>query len=232
MITLENISKDFPTTACLRNVNLTVEDGEFLCIMGPSGSGKTTLLNIIGALEPPTEGRCIINGTDIYAMTDSARTMYRREHLGFIFQAFNLIDEMTVFENVELPLKLKGLPANERRSRVKDMLARLGISHRAKMYPNELSGGQQQRVAIARAVISFYSPASDFLTNRDTRGKSLILADEPTGNLDSKQGNEVMHLLTELHRETGATIVMVTHNHRDADYADRIVELFDGRVIK
>ena len=229
MITLENISKDFPTTACLRNVNLTVEDGEFLCIMGPSGSGKTTLLNIVGALEPPTEGRCIINGTDIYAMTDGERTKYRREHLGFVFQSFNLIDEMTVFENVELPLKLKGLPANERRSRVKDMLARLGISHRAKMYPNELSGGQQQRVSIARAVIGFYSPAS---TQKEGRGGALILADEPTGNLDSKQGNEVMQLLSELHKEIGATIVMVTHNHRDADYADRIVELFDGRVIK
>lgn len=229
MITLENISKDFPTTACLRNVNLTVEDGEFLCIMGPSGSGKTTLLNIVGALEPPTEGRCIINGTDIYAMTDGERTKYRREHLGFVFQSFNLMDEMTVFENVELPLKLKGLPANERRSRVKDMLARLGISHRAKMYPNELSGGQQQRVSIARAVIGFYSPAN---TQKEGRGGALILADEPTGNLDSKQGNEVMQLLSELHKEIGATIVMVTHNHRDADYADRIVELFDGRVIK
>lgn len=216
MITLENISKSFPTTVCLRNVNLTVDDGEFLCIMGPSGSGKTTLLNIIGALETPTEGRCIIDNTDIYAMTDGARTRYRRERLGFIFQAFNLIDEMTVFQNVELPLKLQGYPANERRTKVKNILARLAISHRAQMYPNQLSGGQQQRVAIARAVIA---------------APKLILADEPTGNLDSGQGSEVMNLLSELHRELGTTIVMVTHSRRDADYADRTVELLDGRII-
>ncbi len=215
MIRLENISKDFPTTVCLRNVNLTVADGEFLCIMGPSGSGKTTLLNVMGALEPPTEGKCVVGGSDIYAMSEGERTRFRRRHLGFIFQAFNLIDELTVFENVELPLKLRGYPANERRERVKAILARLGVSHRADMYPNQLSGGQQQRVAIARAVVA---------------KPRLILADEPTGNLDSKQGSEVMALLSELHRELGATVVMVTHNRRDADYADRIVELFDGRV--
>lgn len=216
MIKLQNISKSFPNTDCLRNVNLEVADGEFVCIMGPSGSGKTTLLNIIGLLDAPNEGNCMIDGKDVYKLTDKERTIYRREHLGFIFQAYNLIDEMTIGENVELPLKLLGLPRNMYKSKTRDILRELGISHRLNMYPAEISGGQQQRAAIARAVIAH---------------PKLILADEPTGNLDSKQGQEVMELLCKLHKQLGITIIMVTHNRRDADYADRIVELFDGRIV-
>lgn len=216
MIKLQNISKSFPNTDCLRNVNLEVADGEFVCIMGPSGSGKTTLLNIIGLLDEPNEGNCMIDGKDVYKLTDKERTIYRREHLGFIFQAYNLIDEMTIGENVELPLKLLGMPRNMYKSKTRDILRELGISHRLNMYPAEISGGQQQRAAIARAVIAH---------------PKLILADEPTGNLDSKQGQEVMELLCKLHKQLGITIIMVTHNRRDADYADRIVELFDGRIV-
>lgn len=216
MIKLQNISKSFPNTDCLRNVNLEVADGEFVCIMGPSGSGKTTLLNIIGLLDAPNEGNCMIDGKDVYKLTDKERTIYRREHLGFIFQAYNLIDEMTIGENVELPLKLLGMPRNLYKSKTRDILRELGISHRLNMYPAEISGGQQQRAAIARAVIAH---------------PKLILADEPTGNLDSKQGQEVMELLCKLHKQLGITIIMVTHNRRDADYADRIVELFDGRIV-
>lgn len=216
MIKLQNISKSFPNTDCLRNINLEVADGEFVCIMGPSGSGKTTLLNIIGLLDAPNEGNCMIDGKDVYKLTDKERTIYRREHLGFIFQAYNLIDEMTIGENVELPLKLLGMPRNMYKSKTRDILRELGISHRLNMYPAEISGGQQQRAAIARAVIAH---------------PKLILADEPTGNLDSKQGQEVMELLCKLHKQLGITIIMVTHNRRDADYADRIVELFDGRIV-
>lgn len=216
MIKLQNISKSFPNTDCLRNVNLEVADGEFVCIMGPSGSGKTTLLNIIGLLDAPNEGNCMIDGKDVYKLTDKERTIYRREHLGFIFQAYNLIDEMSIGENVELPLKLLGMPRNMYKSKTRDILRELGISHRLNMYPAEISGGQQQRAAIARAVIAH---------------PKLILADEPTGNLDSKQGQEVMELLCKLHKQLGITIIMVTHNRRDADYADRIVELFDGRIV-
>ncbi len=216
MIKLQNISKSFPNTDCLRNVNLEVADGEFVCIMGPSGSGKTTLLNIIGLLDAPNEGNCMIDGKDVYKLTDKERTIYRREHLGFIFQAYNLIDEMTIGENVELPLKLLGMPRNMYKSKTRDILRELGISHRLNMYPAEISGGQQQRAAIARAIIAH---------------PKLILADEPTGNLDSKQGQEVMELLCKLHKQLGITIIMVTHNRRDADYADRIVELFDGRIV-
>lgn len=186
MIKLQNISKSFPNTDCLRNVNLEVADGEFVCIMGPSGSGKTTLLNIIGLLDAPNEGNCMIDGKDVYKLTDKERTIYRREHLGFIFQAYNLIDEMTIGENVELPLKLLGMPRNMYKSKTRDILRELGISHRLNMYPSEISGGQQQRAAIARAVIAH---------------PKLILADEPTGNLDSKQGQEVMELLCKLHKQ-------------------------------
>lgn len=217
MIKLENIRKSFPNTECLRDINLEVADGEFLCIMGPSGSGKTTLLNTIGLLEPPTEGRCYIDGKDVYSMkNDDESTIFRGNNIAFIFQSFNLIDDMTMFENVELPLKILQYPKNERKELVTNILRRLEISHRAKNYPSELSGGQQQRVAIARAVIA---------------KPKIILADEPTGNLESQQGQEVMRLLTELHDTLRCTIVMVTHNRRDADYADRIIELLDGRVV-
>lgn len=217
MIQLENVTKSFPHTVSLRDVCLDIPDGEFLCIMGPSGSGKTTLLNIVGLLDVPTEGRCLMDGVDMYALSESQRTTMRRRHLGFVFQSFNLIDELTVWENVELPLKLLGYSRAERRPRVEELLRRLGISHRMLMYPAELSGGQQQRVALARAVVS---------------RPRLILADEPTGNLDSKQGQEVMRLLTDLHHDLRCTIVMVTHNHRDAAYAERVVELLDGRIVK
>lgn len=219
MIRLENIHKVFESasvkTVSLQNICLDIKKGEFVSIMGPSGSGKTTLLNIIGLLDAPTEGRMLLDDVDVYKLTESERTQMRRHHLGFVFQAFNLIDELTVFQNVELPLKLQGVPLIERRVKVRDMLRRLGISHRADMYPMELSGGQQQRTAIARAVIG---------------NPKLILADEPTGNLDSSQGQEVMNLLTELHDTMDTTIVMVTHNHRDAAYADRTIELLDGRI--
>ncbi|MBO4663383.1 MAG: ABC transporter ATP-binding protein [Bacteroidaceae bacterium] len=220
MIKLDNIRKVFHSktseTVSLQDICLEVKQGEFVAIMGPSGSGKTTLLNILGLIDRPTEGKYILDGEDTEKMTDYQMTIFRRKRLGFIFQAFNLIDELTVYENVELPLKLLNYPANERQILVMEALRRMEVSHRAQNYPNELSGGQQQRVAFARAIIS---------------KPKLILADEPTGNLDSKNGLEAMQILSDLHKE-GATIVMVTHNQRDAAYADRVINLFDGRVIE
>ena len=220
MIKLDNIRKVFHSktseTVSLQDICLEVKVGEFVAIMGPSGSGKTTLLNILGLIDRPTEGKYILDGEDTEKMTDYQMTIFRRKRLGFIFQAFNLIDELTVYENVELPLKLLNYPANERQILVMEALRRMEVSHRAENYPNELSGGQQQRVAFARAIIA---------------NPKLILADEPTGNLDSKNGQEVMQILSDLH-SGGATIVMVTHNQRDASYADRVINLFDGRIIE
>ena len=219
MIKLDNIKKVFRTddveTWALQNVSLEVKEGEFVAIMGPSGCGKSTLLNILGLIDNPTEGTYLLNGTDVSRMQENERTELRKGTIGFVFQSFNLIEELNVVENIELPLLYMGIPRSERRRRVQEIMERVGIAHRAKHFPCQLSGGQQQRVAIARAVIP--SP-------------KIILADEPTGNLDSRNGREVMDLLAELHRE-GTTIIMVTHSQHDANYADRIVNLFDGEVV-
>ena len=219
MIKTDCISKVFRTeeveTHALVNVSLEVKKGEFVAVMGPSGCGKSTLLNILGLLDRPTNGQYFLDGKDMSALTEKERNVFRRGMLGFVFQSFNLIDELTVEENIELPLLYMKVPAAERKRRITDAMARMGITHRAKHFPSQLSGGQQQRVAIARAVVM---------------QPKIILADEPTGNLDSKNGLEVMGLLRELHRE-GTTIVMVTHSARDAAYSDRIVNLFDGCVV-
>ena len=219
MITLKNISKVFQTeeveTWALQNVSLQVKKGEFVAIMGPSGCGKSTLLNILGLLDNPTEGTYLLDGTDVSRMQEDERTELRKGKLGFVFQSFNLIDELTVQENIELPLLYMNVPKKERRQKVKEVVERVAMSHRAGHFPAQLSGGQQQRVAIARAVIS---------------RPHIILADEPTGNLDSKHGKEVMELLKELHRE-GTTIIMVTHSLHDANYAERIINLVDGEIV-
>lgn len=219
MIKIENVSKSFRTeeveTFALRGVSLDVNKGEFVAIMGPSGCGKSTLLNILGLLDNPSDGKYILDGTDVSSLKEKQRTGLRKGKIGFVFQNFNLIDELTVEENVELPLRYLNVSASERKTRVKEVLERMGISHRAKHFPQQLSGGQQQRAAIARAVIA---------------RPELILADEPTGNLDSKNGQEVMDLLTELNRE-GTTIVMVTHSRHDAAYTNRVINLFDGKIV-
>lgn len=219
MIQIENLGKTFRTeeveTIALQDIDLHVKKGEFVAIMGPSGCGKSTLLNIIGLLDNPSQGHYLLNGKEVTTLRENERTDLRKGVIGFVFQSFNLIDELTVSENVELPLTYMNIPKKERKQRVEAMLERMKMSHRANHFPQQLSGGQQQRVAIARAVI--------------TRPQ-LILADEPTGNLDSKNGTEVMNLLTELHRE-GTTIIMVTHSEHDAAFAGRIVKLFDGKII-
>ena len=219
MIRIENLSKVFRTeeveTTALNNVSLNVKKGEFVAIMGPSGCGKSTLLNIIGLLNNPTEGNYYFNGQEVGHLKEKQRTQVRKGNIGFVFQSFNLIDELNVYENVELPLIYLKKKASEKKNLINQMLDRMNISHRAKHFPQQLSGGQQQRVAIARAVVA---------------GPQLILADEPTGNLDSKNGAEVMNLLTELNQE-GTTIIMVTHSQHDASYAHRIINLFDGQVI-
>ena len=219
MIRTENLTRIFRTeeveTIALNGVNIEVEDGEFIAIMGPSGCGKSTLLNILGLLDSPTEGKYWLNNEEVGHLKERERTTYRKGRIGFVFQNFNLIDELTVEENVDLQLKYLGVRKAERKERVLEILRKVKLSHRAKHYPHQLSGGQQQRVAIARAVV----------------GKpSIILADEPTGNLDSKNGMEVMQLLSELNEE-GTTIVMVTHSKHDATYASRIINLFDGQVV-
>ena len=219
MIKIENIKKVFRTedveTWALREVSLEVKAGEFVAIMGASGCGKSTLLNILGLLSSPSEGTYMLDGKDVSTLSESDRIKLRKGALGFVFQSFNLIDELNVSENIELPLLYMGVSAKERKEAVKAVIDRVAMGHRAKHFPAQLSGGQQQRVAIARAVIS---------------NPKLILADEPTGNLDSKNGREVMELLKELHRE-GTTIVMVTHSQRDASYADRTINLFDGQIV-
>ena len=219
MIKTINLQKIFKTeeveTWALNNVSIEVKQGEFVAIMGPSGCGKSTLLNILGLLDNPTGGEYYLNGTEVSKYTESQRTSLRKGVIGFVFQSFNLIDELNVYENVELPLTYLGLKSSERRRMVEDILKRMNISHRAKHFPQQLSGGQQQRVAIARAVVT---------------NPKLILADEPTGNLDSKNGAEVMNLLTELNKE-GTTIIMVTHSQHDASFAHRTIHLFDGSVV-
>ena len=219
MIRTENLTRIFRTeeieTIALNGVNIDVKNGEFVAIMGPSGCGKSTLLNILGLLDTPTEGKYWLGDEEVGHLTERERTAYRKGRIGFVFQNFNLIDELTVEENIDLQLKYLGIGKAERKERVLDILRKVKLSHRAKHYPHQLSGGQQQRVAIARAVV----------------GKpSIILADEPTGNLDSKNGMEVMQLLSELNEE-GTTIVMVTHSKHDATYASRIINLFDGQVV-
>ena len=219
MIRTENLTRIFRTeeieTIALNGVNINVKDGEFVAIMGPSGCGKSTLLNILGLLDTPTEGKYWLGDEEVGHLKERERTAYRKGRIGFVFQNFNLIDELTVEENIDLQLKYLGIGKAERKERVLEILRKVKLSHRAKHYPHQLSGGQQQRVAIARAVV----------------GKpSIILADEPTGNLDSKNGMEVMQLLSELNEE-GTTIVMVTHSKHDATYASRIINLFDGQVV-
>ena len=220
MIKVENLSKSFRTeeveTIALNGVSFEVKDGEFVAIMGPSGCVKSTLLNILGLLDNPTGGKYWLDGNEVSALKEKDRTDVRKGQIGFVFQSFNLIDELNVEENIELPLTYLNIPAKERKQRVQEIMKRMAISHRAKHFPHQLSGGQQQRVAIARAVV--FDP-------------KIILADEPTGNLDSKNGIEVMKLLTELNRE-GTTIVMVTHSDRDASMAQRVIKLFDGKVVE
>ena len=220
MIQVSNLKKVFSYgnvyTVALGGINMEVEEGEFVAIMGPSGCGKTTLLNILGLLDNPSEGNYLLNGVEVGQLKESQRTALRKGKIGFVFQSFNLIDELTVEQNVELPLKYMGVPVEERKKRVTEVLRRINISHRANHYPNQLSGGQQQRVAIARAVVC---------------NPQLILADEPTGNLDSKNGKEVMELLAQLN-DDGTTIVMVTHSQRDASYAHRIINMLDGFLVE
>ncbi|MBR1665821.1 MAG: ABC transporter ATP-binding protein [Bacteroidaceae bacterium] len=220
MIKLQNIKKVFRTdvveTTALGGITLEVKDGEFVAIMGPSGCGKSTLLNILGLLDNPTEGEYWLDGKEVGHLKERQRTFTRRGEIGFVFQSFNLIDELTVEANIELPLKYLGVPAKERKERVEEIMRRMAISHRAQHYPQQLSGGQQQRVAIARAVV--VKP-------------KLVLADEPTGNLDTKNGKEVMDLLTQLNAE-GTTVVMVTHSQHDASFASRTINLLDGMVVE
>ena len=219
MIKVNELSKIFRTeeieTIALNKVSFEIKEGEFVAIMGPSGCGKSTLLNILGLLDNPTEGSYTLLGQEMSGLKERERTKFRKGNIGFVFQSFNLIDELNVFENVELPLKYLKIGAKERKQRVTELLKRMNISHRAQHFPQQLSGGQQQRVAIARAVVS---------------NPKLILADEPTGNLDSKNGKEVMDLLNELNAE-GTTIVMVTHSQKDASVAQRTINLFDGRIV-
>jgi putative ABC transport system ATP-binding protein len=219
MIKTVNLTKVFRTdeveTTALNNVSFSITPGEFVAIMGPSGCGKSTLLNILGLLDNPTGGEYFFNGAEVSRFTERQRARMRKENIGFVFQNFNLIDELNVFENVELPLIYLGLSASERKRRVGEALEQMQITHRRKHFPLQLSGGQQQRVAVARAVVA---------------NPKLILADEPTGNLDSANGEEVMNLLERLNQQ-GTTLIIVTHSQRDAEYAQRIIRLFDGQIV-
>jgi len=219
MIKTNELTKIFRTeeveTTALNKVTLNVKEGEYVAVMGPSGCGKSTLLNILGLLDNPSGGSYIFNGTEVANLKERDRTVFRKGNIGFVFQSFNLIDELNVYENVELPLIYLKMKTADRKKKVEDALERMKITHRAKHFPQQLSGGQQQRVAIARAVVA---------------NPKLILADEPTGNLDSKNGIEVINLLTDLNKE-GTTIIMVTHSDRDAGYAHRIINLFDGQIV-
>ncbi len=220
MIRTKNLNKIFATadieTTALNNVNIEIKKGEFVAIMGPSGCGKSTLLNILGMLDSPSSGAYIFDNEDIADYSESQRSKLRKGRVGFIFQSFNLIDELSVFENVELPLLYLRISASERKKMVEEVLENMNMEHRKSHFPQQLSGGQQQRVAIARAVVA---------------KPKFILADEPTGNLDSKNGKEVMDLLVNLNKE-GATIAMVTHSASDANYANRVINLFDGKVVE
>lgn len=219
MIRTRNLQKLYRTeeieTTALNSINIEIEKGEFVAVMGPSGCGKSTLMNLLGLLDEPTSGEYFFNGTDTTGFNERERAALRKGNIGFVFQSFNLIDELTVFENIELPLMYLGLSQKVRKKKVEDALARMSMMPRRNHFPQQLSGGQQQRVAIARAVVA---------------DVSLILADEPTGNLDSDRGDEVMHLLTELNQQ-GTTIVMVTHSPHDAGFSHRQIHLFDGAVI-
>ena len=219
MIKIENLTKIFRTeeveTTALNGISIDVKDGEFVAIMGPSGCGKSTLLNILGLLDNPNEGKYWLGKEEVSQLKEKDRTRFRKGRIGFVFQSFNLIEELTVEENIELQLKYLGVSKAERKQRTLDILRKVNLSQRAKHYPQQLSGGQQQRVAIARAVVG---------------NPQLILADEPTGNLDSKNGKEVMELLSQLNSE-GTTIVMVTHSQHDATYANRIINMFDGQIV-
>ena len=219
MIKTKSLQKIFKTeeveTWALHDVSLEIHEGEFVAIMGPSGCGKSTLLNILGLLDNPSNGTYELNGVEVSKLSEADRTNLRKGVIGFVFQSFNLIDELNVYENIELPLLYMGVPKDERKRRVEEVMARMDISHRVKHFPQQLSGGQQQRVAIARAVVA---------------NPKIILVDEPTGNLDSKNGKEVMDLLTQLNKE-GTTVVMVTHSQHDAGFATRTINLFDGQVV-
>jgi len=219
MVQTNQLVKVFRTdeieTTALNKVDLTVEEGEFTAVMGPSGCGKSTLLNLLGLLDNPTSGNLYFMDQEVSRLKEKKRTNLRKGNIGFVFQSFNLIDELSVYENVELPLLYMKVPSSERKKKVEDVLERMKMSHRRKHFPQQLSGGQQQRVAVARALVA---------------NPKLILADEPTGNLDSAHGEEVMNLLKELNDE-GTTIVMVTHSPSDAEYARRIVHLFDGQIV-
>lgn len=219
MIKLDKLTKVYRTedieSTALNNVSFEIQKGEFVSIMGPSGCGKSTLLNVLGMLDKPESGSYEFLGDEIATLNEKGRSNIRKKNIGFIFQNFNLIDELTVFENIELPLLYNKVPASERKMRVNELIEKIGISHRASHFPQQLSGGQQQRVAVARALVT---------------KPPLILADEPTGNLDSSSGNEVMELLCNLHDE-GTTIIMVTHSSHDASYSGRIINLLDGQVV-